>query len=475
LLAAAGVLLLLHTADTAVARRSETVGWLRGATLALAALALAEAGCALADPAGPAPWLHRSAWVLAALVTLMFAYGDGLPRWLGEEHEWAEPARGSVAVLGGLALGAVGVVLLQQLLLYDPATRRTAMGGPAVAAVLAALVALAGTLIRFAVVPRNDPLGPSPGGRTAYVYLAEVLLALLFVHLRLNVPQLFSGLAAQYWTLIVMVLAFLGVGLSEYFERRGLPVLAVPLQRTGVLLPLLPLLVFWARPPAALLHFADASAPGLRPLLGYLDRLPWQFDAHALLWFLAGFLYALVAAARRSFRWALLSALAANCGVWALLAHHGVSFLVHPQAWLIPLGLIVLASEYVNRAQLRPEVAAGLRYLGVCVVYLASTADLLLAGVGNSVWLPVVLAALAVAGVLAGILLRVRAFLFTGVGFLLLDVLTMIWHAAVGREQAWVWWVSGIVLGAAILALFAVFEKRRDDVLRLVEAIKRWD
>jgi hypothetical protein len=89
--------------------------------------------------------------------------------------------------------------------------------------------------------------------------------------------------------------------------------------------------------------------------------------------------------------------------------------------------------------------------------------------------LPVLLAALSVAGVLAGISLRVRAFLFLGFSFLLLDILTMIWHAAVDRYHTWVWWVSGIVLGAAILALFAVFEKRRTDVLRLIDQIKRWN
>ena len=39
----------------------------------------------------------------------------------------------------------------------------------------------------------------------------------------------------------------------------------------------------------------------------------------------------------------------------------------------------------------------------------------------------------------------------------------MIWHAAVNLEQTWVWYVSGIALGVAILALFAVFEKRRNN------------
>jgi len=86
-----------------------------------------------------------------------------------------------------------------------------------------------------------------------------------------------------------------------------------------------------------------------------------------------------------------------------------------------------------------------------------------------------VLAGLCVAGMAAGIVLRVRAFLFLGAGFLLLDVFAMIWHAAVDRAQTWVWYASGIVLGALILALFAVFEKRRNDVLGVVDRLRRWD
>jgi hypothetical protein len=139
------------------------------------------------------------------------------------------------------------------------------------------------------------------------------------------------------------------------------------------------------------------------------------------------------------------------------------------------LGLIILVTEQLNRDHLSAEAAAGLRYLGVSTIYVSSTADLFIAGLGHSIVLPTALAVLAVAGVLAGIALRVRAFLFLGVSFLLLDILTMIWHAAVDRAHTWVWWASGIVLGVAILALFAVFEKRRNDVLKLIEDIKRWN
>jgi hypothetical protein len=44
----------------------------------------------------------------------------------------------------------------------------------------------------------------------------------------------------------------------------------------------------------------------------------------------------------------------------------------------------------------------------------------------------------------------------------------------VDRSQTWVWWASGIVLGAAILGLFALFEKRRNDVLRMLDEFRRW-
>jgi hypothetical protein len=40
--------------------------------------------------------------------------------------------------------------------------------------------------------------------------------------------------------------------------------------------------------------------------------------------------------------------------------------------------------------------------------------------------------------------------------------------------QAWVWWASGIALGAAALTLFALFEKRRHDVLKVLEALRGW-
>jgi hypothetical protein len=429
----------------------------------------------LLDPSQPARGLHRGILLMLALALTTLVYGVGLTRASPRVGAWAQCGRRLGPVLGILASLMLVVVLVQEGLLYDLKTSRAPLDPAAIAVVMAALLGMIAAAVYFAVVPGRDPFGLSEQGRKLYVYASEVLLVLLFLHTRLTVPELFGGKLGQYWTLIVMAVAFVGVGLSEFFERRGLRVLAEPLQRTGVFLPLLPLLAFWVRPPAAVNEFAAQRFPGLRPMLDYLDKLQPHYGKYAILWFLLGVLYTLVAVTRRSFRFALLAALAANCGFWAMLFHSQLDFLTHPQVWLIPLAVIVLVAEQLNRDRLTEAQSKAVRYLALLVIYVSSTADLFIAGLGASVVWPLVLAVLSVVGVLAGILLRVRAFLYLGATFLFLVVFTMIWHAAVDQRQIWVWWASGIVLGAAIIALFAVFEKRRNDVLRMIEQIKKWD
>jgi hypothetical protein len=51
----------------------------------------------------------------------------------------------------------------------------------------------------------------------------------------------------------------------------------------------------------------------------------------------------------------------------------------------------------------------------------------------------------------------------------------MIVYAAFEQRHIWIFWTCCIILGAAIIALFAVFEKRRNDVLVAVERFRQWD
>jgi hypothetical protein len=320
---------------------------------------------------------------------------------------------------------------------------------PALVAVGLALTGLALAALAAALLPGRDPLGLSERGRTAYVYAAEALAALLFLHIGVTMPWLFRGWFIRFWPLVAMLIAFLGVGFGELFQRRRQRVLAEPLHTTGALLPLLPALVFWFVP--SQIHYS-------------------------LLLLSIGALYAVLAVLRQSFWFGVLAAIFANGGLWYFLSQQdGLGLLEHPQLWLIPPALAMLIAGYINRERLTEQQQVALRYAAAIVIYASSTADIFIQGVAEAPWLPAVLAGLSLVGVLMGILLRVRAFLYLGTAFLLVAILTVIWHAAVEREHTWLWWVAGIVAGVLIIALFGVFEKRRDDVQRLIERLKQWE
>ncbi|MEX2559927.1 MAG: hypothetical protein WD403_08430, partial [Pirellulales bacterium] len=314
--------------------------------------------------------------------------------------------------------------------------------------VIAALAGIFLTCLAAALIPGRDPFELPERGRMVYVYAAEGVLALLFVHVRVTMPWLFRGFFMQYWPMTVILLGFLGVGLSELFRRQKRIVLAEPLERTGAFLPLLPVVGFW---------FVDNQVH------------------FSLLMLAVGALYAALAVTRRSFAFGVLAAVAANGGLWYFLHHTGsLGLLAHPQLWFIPPALCLLAAAYLNREQLTDAQMTSIRYFSSTVIYVSSTADIFLNGVAEAPWLPLVLAALSIAGIFAGIMLRVRGFLFLGTSFLMLSLLTIIWYAAVDLEQTWLWSVTGIVAGILIIALFAVFEKKRQEILRLADQLKQW-
>jgi len=325
-----------------------------------------------------------------------------------------------------------------------------------VGACLAALLAVVVTLIAaviccvlFAWSGDYDPLGVSERMRANYVYAAEVLLALLFLHVRLTLPWLFTGFFERYWPFVVMAIAYLGVATSEALRRKELVVIAEPLSRTGAFLPLLPVLGFWAA--ASEVDFS-------------------------LLLFLVGGLYGLLSILRKSFAFGVIAAIAGNGGLWYLWHRTAdLQLFQHPQLWLIPVALSVLVAAYLNEEKLSDDQLASVRYLSLVTIYASSTADIFINGVENSPWLPLILSVFSLAGIFSGIVFRIRGLLFLGAVFLLLSIITMIWFASANLGWTWLWYVAGIMTGATIIFMFAVFEKKRSEVLRVVEGLKDWD
>jgi hypothetical protein len=404
-------------------------------------------GWAWLPPSIPAPWLHRLVVTVVALAVVVVIYGFGLVKFFNRENEWTRAAARLVPALAALAAGLIFLALGIEVSAYAE-TGGVPITWPALVAVALALAGLTFGALAAALLPGRDPLGLSERGRTVYVYAAEALIALLCVHIRVTMPWLFQGWFQQFWPLVVMGIAFIGVGFGELFERRRQRVLSEPLQATGSLLPLLPAVGFWA--------------------------MSSRVD-YSLVLLSIGVLYAALSVLRRSLLYGVLAALAANGSLWYLLSQReGLSLAEHPQLWLIPPALCALVAGYINRERLTQQQSAGLRYAAAIVIYVSSTADVFINGVAEAPWLPAVLAGISIAGVLAGIMLRVRAFLYLGTAFLVVALMTIIWHAAVHQERTWILWIAGIVTGVLIIALFGLFEKRRDDVLRVVEELRHW-
>jgi len=405
-----------------------------------------------AGPSGEAPpgtgtWLNRAVILMVEMFAIVALFGAELDKLITREPDWTNAFRDCVPAMTITGIVALAFVLCTEIYyqIEFGAVRVKPLALFTIAVTLAAAVVIC---ILFAVSPKHDPLGLSELRRSSYVYVAEMMLALLFMHIRLTMPWLFTGFFERYWPLVVMAVAYAGVAASEALRRRQVLVLAQPIERTGTLLPLLPVIGFWIA----------AS----------------QVDYSTLL-FVAGGLYGLLSILRKSFWFGLAAALAGNAGLWHLLHHTSeYQFWQHPQLWLIPAAVSVLIAAYLNRKDFSEAQMTGIRYLALVTIYVSSTADIFINGVAQSPWLPLVLAALSLAGVFGGMLFRIRAFLLLGSLFLLLSIATMINYAAVNFGWTWLWYVAGIVTGALIIATFAVFEKKRAEVLRVVDGLKDW-
>src|SRR5215813_3754097 len=330
--------------------------------------------------------INPLAVVMVVAGTILIGYRFIISRNLADENEWRRGVKAQLPIIGAIGLIALVAILSVEASNFKEA--RTPWW--AVIAVFAALVSLFCACIAFALSPGRDPFNLSERGRMNYVYGAEALTVVTILHARLTMPWLFGGFFLTWWPLVVMLLAFTGVGLGELFRRRGRLVLAEPLERTGILLPILPVFGFW---------FGFWMEPSQVPYSGLL--------------FLVGLFYGALSVMRRSFVFGIMATLAGNGGLWKLLAGaHDYGFDQHPQLWLIPVSLSVLVAGHVNRDQLTKDQMTMIRYSTLMMIYVSSTSDIFINGVSESPWLTIILLILSVTGVLAGLALRIRAFLF---------------------------------------------------------------
>ncbi len=299
----------------------------------------------------------------------------------------------------------------------------------------------------------------SPEKRRWLLYAAQLLGGLTWFHLYLCRPQIaFVGLR-PYWPYTVMALAFLSAAIAEWGRRRGDQVVASTLRQSTLYLPLIPVIGFWlASGESKWMYLGDRVSYSVLLVCGSLF-----YAAMSMVW-----------SKDRAPR--VATVVIGNMALWVLLAQQpSFAFATHPQFWLIPPAVCVLAVLHFERGRIQPTVQVAIRYAATLIIYVSSTADILLGEVGGTLWGPMILILLALLGMIAGVVLHTRAFLYLGTFFVLIGVMSMVWHAQRAIDQSWPWWVFGITLGIVILASLMAIEKQKASIRRMADKLALWE
>ncbi|WP_295450480.1 hypothetical protein [uncultured Thiodictyon sp.] len=434
-------------------------------------------------PLAPADWVvcTLTLWLLA-LVTLARGWWQGSGFWLkagltsalaGGYAAWLVGMPPMVGVLPWYALQTVLLLLafiavqrpLASLLeRVDPDQdadrfRRISEAEQAVSQLVAGLLALSLLwlgLHGWFVLAYQAGWGPLPWrfGRLADTLAAGTALLLLAgllavrawrqpdEHAWVYAAALLLGLLAGYGRLVVL-------GLAPFTPWDTAALLAV----AGATLLLYQLTGSWPVSRLALLLPAVA-----------LVTVPWQLASPwaggALL--AVAVLYLSQAATLRN-PWPLyLGVLALNGAVylWAPLwaAHYGLW-----QFYIVPAAVSVLVLLHLHRRELRPQVLGGARLAALSALYAGAGVDLFLR---PELGVFVLALALALVGVILGIALRIRVFLYAGVAFLVLNVGGQLvrFYPGQGLSRALILIGLGVVITAGMVA----FNLKRESILRRI-------
>ncbi len=144
------------------------------------------------------------------------------------------------------------------------------------------------------------------------------------------------------------------------------------------------------------------------------------------------------------------------------------------QVYLIPASLSVLILLHLHRHEIKPSVAHSTRLGAMTLLYASATADVFLApGLGVFA----LALGLSLVGAALGIALRVRALLYAGITFLIVNVLGQLLRFYPDGRLAKA--VMLMAVGAAITAAMVWFNLKREMVLRQVRVFRAdvagWD
>ncbi len=405
-------------------------------------------------------WYQRIDRVFMMTAVLAVAFVFKLARLPGD-NEWFEPLRRIRINTTAVALLTLFVTLVIEVYL---GLRRQAgvefmPTAFEVIGIGLGIVAIAATLIVVGLNPELSPIQQTTVRiQQGYVYVAEILLLVLFGHVYLSKPDWF-GVLGDYWPFVLLVIAFMGVFISEVFRKRESHVLSEPIHNTAFLLPAIPILTLWLFPSDGGALFADYS---------------WLFFGAALL-------NVLMACLRKSFIHSVVAAIAGNASLWLYFTSNDtLTFADDPQLWVIPPAISLLIVAQIFKEKLARRQISAIRYMCLTLVYLTASFEMVIdwAGAEGHIGQMLILGVLSLIGVGVGALFRMSQFIYLGLIFLVMTLLSLVFaalNAIKGDNNLIMIFSLVILLGILILVVIHLWKNHEERIKGWIEKLDSWD
>jgi len=249
------------------------------------------------------------------------------------------------------------------------------------------------------------------------------------------------GHGVSSYVLLGSALAFLGCS-SLAARRPEWAVLSGPFRRTALALPLgVVALAAWKHVSGAPVQWLGSNSLAL---LG------------------AGAFYFWRGIEERRKAWIVLSGAVLNAALAILWRELDWS---SPQLYLVPLGITVLGFVELLKEQIPRKLHDPLRYAGALTILVSPLFHIL-----DGSWVHFfTLLVSSTLVVLLAIGLRARALLYTGTTFLTADLAGMVVRSSIDNRN--ILWITGLGLGALVVALAALCESRREAVMNRVRVL----
>ena len=276
--------------------------------------------------------------------------------------------------------------------------------------------------------------------REAYVWLTEGLLILAFAALALRgYIQFGNG-----WSPFILLSGAVLLLCCEPIIRRSnkLAIATRPVLLTSLVLPLITATITVYQ----ILESSDTYWAGRNSLVLLLA---------AAFYFWYGY--------ERAKQWSILAGIfIANLALALLWYELSWS---DPQLFMIPIGASILFLRHLLAEQMPASFHTPLNYLGALIILVSPMFH-----IATGSWLHIFsLMLISVTVIVLAIGLRIKALMYTGTAFLLTAMIAVIVRGSVDNPN--LLWLAGLLLGAAVVALAALAERNREQLLQRVRLL----